>query len=491
MYKPAGGTNGGRLQLVSSGGILNIGNIKNSIAGPGDAAYAYPCVEPLLRIDGDGKFQPWLAEKFEIAPDSSSITLYLRKGIKFHDGTDFNAEAVKYVLEVAIANPLYTNAHSFETPIIVDDYTVKLNFIDGKWNWDGAKGLATWWGMFMFSPKFLQENDDEALKLGAVGTGPFILKEYQRDQKLVYDRNPDYWRGAPYLDGIDYQIIPDATTQLLSYEAGEVDYIGTQLKDIDRLKGKGFTIIESQDACYAYCLIPASADPASPVADVRVRQAIQYAIDQELIIEGITYGYGHTVQQEFGIAPYADPSVVGYPYDVDKAKQLLKEAGYEDGFKLNLWMNDAVPMDAPLALQDMLAKVGIEISFQKVSTIQFGAMIQAGGSGWDGLLYSYAFPGKTIDPGFTASLYMNQGAWPSTLKPQEISDLMAKGSVEPDQDKRIAIYQQISKMMTEKYCLHPYLYLSGSFTSASPSIKGYTIGKYTEFFNWTFAYYDK
>jgi peptide/nickel transport system substrate-binding protein len=491
LAKPEGGKKGGRLQLVSAGGILNIGNIKNSIAGPGDAAYAFPSVEPLLLLDADGNFHPWLAEKFEIAKDFSSLTLYLHKGIKYHDGTDFNAQSVKFVLDIAIANPLYTQGHCFETPVIIDDYTIKLSFKDGKWNWDGAKGLATWWGMLMFSPKYLQDNNDEALKLGAVGTGPFILKQYIRDQKLIYDKNPNYWRGEPYFDGIDYQIIPDATTSLLSYEAGEVSYIAVQLKDVNRLKGKGFSIIESQDMCFTYCLIPASNNPTDPVANIKVRQAIQYAIDQDSLIAGITYGYGHTAQQEFALDPYKDPTVVGYPFNLTKAKELMAQAGYDKGLALNLWMNDAVPMDAPLALQDMLSKIGITINFKKVSIIQFGAMIQKGGPGWDGLLYSYAFPGKTIDPGFTASLYMNEGAWPSTLKPQEIKDLIAQGAIEPDQTKRIAIYKQISKLMTETYCLHPYCYLSGSFTSASPTLKGYTIGQYKEFFVWTFAYFDK
>jgi peptide/nickel transport system substrate-binding protein len=487
LAKPSGGKSGGRLRLVSAGNILNIGNIKNAIAGPGDAAYAWPCCEPLIRWDGSS-FQPWLAEKYEIASDYSSFTFYLRKGVKFHDGTPFNAEAVKTVLDIAIASPIYSQGHCFETPVIIDDYTIKVAFKDGKWNWDGAKGLATWWGMLMFSPRFLESNSDEELKLGAVGTGPFILKEYLRDQKLIYDKNPDYWRGEPYFDGIDYDIIPNSSTQLLAFEAGEVDYIGVQLKDINRLTAKGYNIITSEDACFNYCLLPDSANPESPLANLKVRQAVQYAIDQSAIIEGITYGYGKPAQQEFALDPYRDPTVVGYPYDPDKAKELLKEAGYDQGLNLNMWMNEAVPMDAPLALQDMLNKVGITITFKKVSIIQFGAMIQAGGSGWDGFIYTYAFPGKTIDPGFTANLYMNTGAWPSTLKPPEIKALIDQGAVEPDIAKRTAIYQQVSRMMTEQ-CLRQYVYLSGSYTTVNPKLAGYTMGQYTQFFDWTYAYF--
>jgi len=491
LAKPPGGIDGGRLQLVAAGTILNIGDIIDQVAGPGDAAYAFPVVEPLLRLDGNGNFQPWLAEDFEIAEDFSSITLYLRHGVKFHDGTDFNADAVKYIIDVARANPVYTNAWSLETPVIIDDFTVRLDFKDGKWNWDGAKGIATWWGEMMFSPKSLQDhaNDPDWLKIHAVGTGPFILTEFLRDQKLVYQRNPDYWRGVPYLEGIDYQIIPDATTQLLAYKAGEVHMIGVQLKDVDRLQSEGFSIIQSEDMLFNYALIPSSNNPDSPMADVRVRQAIQHAINQQAIIDGITYGYGNLSQQEFCIPPYSDPDTVGYPYNVQAAKDLLALAGFPDGIEISLTFNEFIPMDVPLALQDMFAEAGITLVFNKVSIIQFGAIINQ--TGWEGLLYSYAFPGKTIDPGFTAGLYLGQpGTWVSTVKPPEIQALIAEGAVEPDNTKRIGIFQEVSKMMTEQ-CLHQYVYWQGGFSSITPFLKGYTIGQYKEFFAYTFSYLDE
>ena len=491
LAKPPGGIDGGRLQLVAAGTILNIGDIIDQVAGPGDAAYAFPVVEPLLRLDGDGNFQPWLAERFEIAADFSSITLWLRHGVKFTDGTDFNAAAVKYVIDVARANPVYTNAWSLESPVIINDYQVRIDFKDGQWNWDGAKGLATWWGEMMFSPKSLQDhaNDPDWLKINCIGTGPFILTEFQRDQKLVYQRNPNYWRGVPYLEGIDYQIIPDATTQLLAYKAGEVDMIGVQLKDVDRLKSEGFSIIQSEDMLFNYALIPSSNNPDSPLADVRIRQAIQYAINQQAIIDGITYGYGKPAQQEFCIAPYMDPNTVGYPYNVQAAKDLLTLAGHPDGIDITLTFNEFIPMDVPLALQDMFADAGIHLTFNKVSIIQFGAIIMS--TGWEGLLYSYAFPGKTIDPGFTAGLYLGQpGTWISTAKPPEIQALIAEGAVEPDNTKRIAIFQEVSKMMTEQ-CLHQYVYYQGGFSSITPFLKGYTIGQYKEFFAYTFAYFDR
>jgi peptide/nickel transport system substrate-binding protein len=487
LARPEGGISGGRLELMSAGNILNIGNIKEQ-AGPMDAMYSAPCVETLVILDADGNFQPWLAESFEIADDYSSFTFYLREGINFTDGTPFNAEAVKYVMDVCIANQNYDQGRAIESPVIIDDYTVKIPFKDGVWDWGAARGFATWWGMYMFSPKFLAENDDDYLKWHAVGTGPFILKEYIRDQKLIYDKNPDYWRGEPYLDGLDYEIIPDATTQLLAYKAGEVHFLGIQLKDIDRLKSEGFEIIESEDLVLGTMLIPSSAHPDSPLSDIRVRQAVQYAIDQESLIAGITYGYGHPCQQEYPLEPYNDPDTIGYPYDPQKARDLLAEAGIgPEGVTFDLWFVEGGSMDGPLALKDMFEQVGIHLNINTISYPE--SFNQIFGAGWDGFMYGAAWAGRTMDPDFTAWLYMTPGMWDSNLHPEEIRALMAQGKTEPDQTKRVAIYQEISRMMTEQ-CLHQYLYWAGSYSSKSPFVKGYTGGQYKEWFPWTFAYFD-
>ncbi len=486
LARPAGGKSGGRLQLVTAGGILNLSDISGG-AGPNDAGYAFPCVEPLLRLDGNSELQPWLAEKFEVAKDFSSITLYLRKGVKFHDGTDFNADAVKYNLDIAIASTTYTQAHALESPVIIDDYTVKLNFKDGQWNWDAAKGLAFWWGMLMYSPTAGRTHDSDWLKTHAVGTGPFILKEYVRDQKCIYDKNPDYWRGEPYLDGIDINIIPDPTTQLLSYKAGELHTVAVQLKDVDGLKAEGYDIIQTEDFVSNFVLVPSSQDANSPLSNIKVRQAIQYAIDQDAIIQGISYGYGKTSQQIFCLPPYKDDAVTGYPYDPVKAKQLLAEAGVTD-LQITLTYNEFSVAEIPLALKDMLAQVGITVNLNKVSSIQSGDMIFT--SGWDGYLLSFTMPGKTVDPGFTAGMYITQGGWVSFAKPADIADAINKAAVEPDAAKRTAMYKAISKTMTDQ-CLFQYLYYVGSFTSTSPILKGYTVGQYKEFYAYTFAWLDE
>ena len=485
LAKPAGGVNGGRIQFAVAGAVLNLSDISGG-AGPSDAGYVFPVVEPLLRLDGNSVLQPWLAERFTIADDFSSMTLYLRHGVKFHDGTDFTADAVKWNLDIAAASTVYTQMHALESPVIIDDYTVRLDFKDGVWNWDAAKGLAYWWGALMYSPTAARTHDSDWLKTHVVGTGPFMLREYTRDQKAAYDAFPDYWRGEPYVDGIDINIIPDATTQLLAYKAGELDTIGVQLKDVDRLMAEGFDIIQSEDAIFNYALIPSSADPNSPLNNLLVRQAVQHAIDKDALIEGITYGYGKATNQIFAIAPYNNPEVVGYDYDPVEARRLLALAGYEDGLELTLTYNEFGVQEIPLALQDMFADVGITLNLNKLSYLVTAAMIFT--NGWDGFLMSFTFPGKTIDPGFTAGMYITQSGWVSFLKPADIAAVINEAATEPDAASRTAMYQDISQMITDQ-CLFQFLYYVGGFTSITPFVTGYTIGQYKEFYAWTYAYF--
>jgi peptide/nickel transport system substrate-binding protein len=471
---------------VSGGNILNIGNIKEQ-AGPTDAAYSAPVVETLVILDKNGNYQPWLAHSWDIADDYSSLTFYLREGINFTDGTPFNADAVKYIIDIAIATPYYDYGHHFDTPVIIDDYTIKVPFKDGQWNWDGFKGLGYWWGFYMFSPKFLAENDDDYLKWHAVGTGPFILKEYIRDQKLIYEKNPDYWRGEPYLDGLEYEVIPDQTTQLLAFKSGEVHFVGLQLKDVDRMKADGFDIIESEDLVLGSCLIPSSADPNSPLADIKVRQAVQYAIDQEGLIEGLTYGYGHPCQQLYPLEPWTASDVVGYPYDPVKAKQLLADAGVgPEGLDLNAWVVEG-STDLPLAVKDMLEQVGIHLNINVISYLQSSSLIFGGG--WDGFMFGAQWVGYSMDPAFSPWMFFSPGMWTSIYKDPDVQALMAQGTSEPDPNNRIAIYQEMDRICTDN-CYFQYFYWSGTFSSKSPFVKGYTGGQFKEFFVWTFAYYD-
>jgi peptide/nickel transport system substrate-binding protein len=501
LAKPAGGKEGGRLQLQAGVDINNIGD-PTGTAGPSDAAFSFPVVEPLVIIDKNNNLAPWLAEEILPAADHSSLTLKLRKGISFTDGTPFNAEAAKYNIDNGITSKMWPNMKKVKECVIVDEYTIRLDFVDGKWDWTAVKSLAGFWSVMMFSPTYLKNHTAEEKMTTVVGTGPFILTGYTRGQKLTYDRNDNYWRGKPYLAGIDYNIIPDATVALLAYKAGSLDaMIGVQAKDAKGLLDAGFKLAETTDMVFNMCVLPSSRNPDSPLADLRVRQAFEYALDKQELVDALTYGYGKATNQLFCLPPYMDPTVVGYPHDVAKAKALLTDAGLPTGLTTTLYYVNGMPTDLPLAMQGQVAEAGITLNLEGVDYIKFVNMIQ-GGEGWEGYMFVYGFPGTTVDPAATlgnGALNAVRGAdgkwapttWISCDQPQELCDIFEKSNQEIDPAKRAILIQSISKKMTDTYCQWTYMYYSPGLTSLSSKLHGYTAGQYTEFQPYTFAWKDQ
>ena len=499
LAKPAGGKEGGRLQMQAGVNINNIGD-PTGTAGPSDAAFSFPCVEPLVIIDKNNNIQPWLAEEILPAADGSSLTLKLRQGIYFSDGAPFNADAAKVNIDNGINSAMWPNMKKVKECVVVDEYTIRLNFVDGKWDWTAVKSLAGFWSVMMFSPKFLAEYDAQYKMTHVVGTGPFILTEYVRDQRLSYDRNDNYWRGKPYLDGIDYNIIADPTVALLAYKAGDLDMLGVQAKDAQGLIDEGFVITTSTDMVFNMCVLPSSANPDSPTADVRVRRAFEYSLDKQELVDALTYGYGVATNQLFCLPPYMDPTTVGYPHDVAKAKALLTEAGYPNGLTTTLYYVDGMPNDLPLAMQGQLAEAGITLNLEAVGYIKFVAMIQ-GGEGWEGYMFVYGFPGTTVDPASTLgngclNAVKKDGVWTNTTwlsceQPVEVLEIFAQSNQETDPVKRTKLIQSISKKLVDDYCQWSYMYYVPGLTSIAPYLKGYTLGQYSEFQAYTFAWLDK
>lgn len=470
------GVYGGRLHLVGPMNIANIGD-PNQNSNPTDATYTAVACESLLRYDGQGNLSPWLARKYEIAEDGSSITFYLREGIFFQDYTPFNAEAVKYNLDIQLTTAPWPDMDPYEKCEVIDEYTVKLTFKNGVFSWPAVKSLAGSFSCMMFSPTYLKNNTPDYKRTHVVGTGPFMLTEFKRDEYLKFDRWDGYWRGKPFLDGIDYKIISDANTQLIAFRAGEIDTLSVNPKDRASLEADGFTVVE-MPAIFVnpLCLIPSSANPESPLADIRVRRACEYAINKQALLDTIGYGLGNICNQLFPENdPCHNPDVVGYPYDPDKAVQLLKEAGYETGLKLKFYQVDFLPMDFPQAIQQMWKDVGIEMEIVRISILQINDMVSGpNAKGWDGWFYSYAMAGPGIDPA-QALMYgpVSNGAfWISCEQPDELTRLAKAAAAELNAENRIKIYQEISKKMIDDYAQWLFLYYSVGLVSVSPRIKG-------------------
>lgn len=488
--KPDGGVYGGRLRLVGSGNVGNMGN-PNEISNPTDAGYSFPAMEPLITRDESGNFLPWLAKGWDIAEDGTSITFYLQECVDFHDGTHFDAEAVKINVDIQITTPAWQNLKMVKKCEVIDEYTVKF-YLDA-WDWTMMNSLTGFWSCMMFSPTALQNETAEYLRSHPVGTGPFKLAAYDRDMYIKYDRNDNYWRGKPYLDGVDFIFIPDPTTQLLAFKSEEIDTAGIQAQDLEDIEAQGFPILSSKG--WIIGLYPDSNTATSPLADIRVRRAISHAIDKQELADGLGYGYSRPCEQVFLRESGGwSPDVIGYPFDVAKAKELLTEAGYPDGFKAKFLMVDVMTLDAPIAIQDMLKKnINVELEFDRVSMAQLSFQI-ATPPGWEGFAFGASPEMTGSDPGnvLVNGTLNNNTTWVGMWQPPDLLDMAKQAASEIDPDRRMQIYQEISKKQIDEYCQCINLYDLTFFSSVNPRVKGHTMGQYGfGAFAYTFAWLEE
>jgi peptide/nickel transport system substrate-binding protein len=500
LAKPEGGQDGGRLQLSTNANIANIGDPAQT-AGPGDAAISFLVVEPLLLVDKNGVLQPWLAESYIIADDGSSITLNLRHGVEYTDGTPFNADVAKFNVDAGINSLQWPNMKKFSECVKLDDYTVRLDFVGGKWDWVAAKSLGTFWSAMMWNPTSLNKETADWKTTHVIGTGPFIQTGYEPNLKVTFDANPNYWRGKPYLAGVDISVITDSNVNLMAFKSGQLDMAGIQTQDAQGVMDEGFTILTTTDMVFNMCLLPSSGNPDSILKDINLRRAVESAIDKQQIVDAFTYGYGVATNQGFCLEPYKDPTTIGYPYDLTKVTEYLTVAGHPEGFTTSLYMVEGGPDDVPMAIKGMLAEVNITLEITKIGYLQLVQMIGGGGTGWDGYIWMFGFPGATVDP---ASTLINGPlnaihpaddptgwmvtTWISCEQPKELNDLAEQGSQESDAVKRIPIYQELSRLTTDKYCQWSYLYYVPGLTSFSKRLNGGSFGKYSEFLWYTFAW---
>lgn len=301
-------TYGGTVKIISLYNAVNLG-LPSEPTNISDLALASPAIETLLNLDRKGNPVPWLATDWKIAKDAKSITLTLRKGVKFHDGTDFNAEAVKYVLDL-FRHSTKPDLSSITSIDIINNHTVRLNL--SRFESHLLTSLAVTPGMIP-SPTYLKTHEKSESMLTPVGTGPFKLAEHKQNNVLRYTKFPGYWqKGKPLLDGIEFIFISHPVTALMSFKAEEADiFSGLLPKDSVDLLASGQFIVDKVPVA-VYGLAPDGANPKSPFFDIRVRRAIEHAIDKERLVKTTFYDvYGAANQIAYSGSLNYNPSVKG------------------------------------------------------------------------------------------------------------------------------------------------------------------------------------
>jgi len=409
---------------------------------------ASPALESLISLQKDGTAVPILATSWDIDPAAKTMVFHLRKGVKFHDGTDFNARAVKWNYDLILAAKKAPNIASVD---VIDDYTVRINLkVYQNTDFTGMSG-----GQFQVtSPTSFEKNGIDYARTHPVGTGPFKFVEYQRDSKLTYARNENYWDpNLPYVDGVEYYVVSEETIRKLLFKRGDVHMIRASTTIAQELQKEGHAQIT--EAGGTFVLVPDSANEASPFANIKVREAVSYAIDRAAIAEGLGAGLMVPAYQVYPGNPVAAvPNLPKTEFDKAKAKQLLAEAGYPTGFKTSIHtFVRVVNRDFITAIAKMLSDVGIQ------TTPDFpepGKYEEYRSQGWSNSLLAHALVGVT-NPNTIYSQYFPESniTFPSLKRPDGFYDLVNASLTSPTLDP--VKVQAVFKLMADNFMVIPYV----------------------------------
>lgn len=329
--------------------------------------YWMPVYDTLLVQAPDGTIEPNMATDWSYNDDATVLTLTLRDDIEFTDGEPFDAAAVQANLEYLrdSAGQNSYMAASIERFEIVSDTEIELHLSEpdpGLVDYLGVVGGA------MASPASLGSGDPATT---AVGSGPYVLASATPGSEYVYERNEEYWNpdDFPY-DEIVIKPISDPTARLNALKSGQADVGLVQPTNVAEVEspGSGLTVERHSLNWHGLIIGDRGGEMVEPLGDVRVRQAINHAFDKQAILDNLTRGEGEVTSQTFNVD---SPAYIGeldtaYEFDLDRAEELMAEAGYEDGFSVTMPDFATQPQIAPI-IDQQLSEIGIDITFEKVA----------------------------------------------------------------------------------------------------------------------------
>jgi peptide/nickel transport system substrate-binding protein len=462
---------GGTLTAAIDSDIANLDPLKSNLAV--DRRIHYNLYDSLVSIDDKLQFQPALAESWDTS-DPKVVVFKLRKGVKFHDGTEFNAEAVKFNIQRILddkSSPRNSELASVASVEVVDPSTVKLNL---KEPFAPLFALLVDRAGMIVSPAAAQKGgaDFTRAPIGG-GTGPFKFVEWRKDERIVLERNPDYWRkdkdgGAlPYLDRVVFRPIANEETRLANLKTGEIDLNQiAPAKDVEAIK-KDSTLIYRQLPSFARggIWLNTATEPFNTKA---LRQALAYGVDRDEVVKTVFYDL-----QVAGTGPVAPPhigydkSFKLYTYDQAKAKQKLAEGGRPAGYSFKLGITAGSPQQQLYGelLKDQLSKVGIQVElvqqeFTKLVSDTQAGNFQASLIGWSGRID----PDADMFPHFTCGGTFNYGKYCNP----EVDKALQEGRSTFDIEKRKAAYQQANRLITDD---SPYIFMTNGIATQVSSTK--------------------
>ena len=437
-------------------------------------------VETLFAFDQDMNLVPELATGYEMASDKEWI-IKLREGVEFHDGTPLNADAVIYSLHRVMDDPNNKWHDRFDFVDSVDaqdDHTIKITTKEVY-----APTLAALADVRIASIVSPAATD---LEHHPVGTGPFKFVSYEPDVKLVLEKNENYWKGPVKADRATVSYISQPETRALMLEGGEADIVwALPAQWYETIDDAPSTKVVSKDTMRTYFMFVNTAKP--PLDKVEVRQAISYAIDREELVDSALEGVAGTPAKGFWSSNYpwsVNDEIEGYPYNPERAKELLESAGLTwdgqawlyDGqpFELVIKTYTSRPANKPSAelVASQLEKIGIKAS---ITTLEGAAITSDMSKGdYDLALYAYGTATSGDPDYFVSQQFLSSGTEAGYTRYSGIDDMILKGRSTLDENERMKIYKQIQERVLQD-CPEIFLFYDRMMVGVSDKVEGFEI----------------
>lgn len=437
----------------------------------------------LVRFDYySNEIRPNLAKNWEVSNNNQTFIFHLRPGVKFHNGRELTAADVKYsfdrLYDPATASPgtwVYDMIVGTEQALngksddlagvqVLDDYTVsfELKYPFGLF----LTHLTLPYGLIV--PREEVERWGDRFSQNPVGTGPWKFVEWRHDERLVLEANEDYWEGRPYLDKVVYRVIPHALTRIAEFEAGNLDYTAVPQEELKRwTNNPEWQPYLHQMAELSTYYLALNSD-FEPLNQPRIRKAIALALDSEQITRALFPQY---IPADDAI-PAGMPgglSQTGPGYDPEKAKELMAEAGYPDGFAMEIWTSSGEnSVRVGGVLQALLKRVGIEVRLVKNDWSVFFATVKKGKAP----AYYLSWWADYADPyNFLDALYASEGSrinYKNAIIDKMLEEMARTTSVEA----RVEISKKIIEVARQQGDPYVWLFHTSSTTVKQPWIKG-------------------
>ena len=415
--------------------------------------------EGLVKTSPEGEMVPAVADEVTVSEDASVYTFHLRDGVKFHNGENVTMQDVLSSVQRAVDADLagYKAIESFAAK---DDSTLEIVL----------KAPDT--GFLAYMTTAIVPEKAQDLALNPIGTGPFAFAEYAEQDHITLKKFADYWGTPAHLDQVTIKMISGSAEQLIAFQAGSIDGFEGAAGITEQLD-KSQVVEHVRNSNSVQVLVLNNAE--KPFDDVRVRQALCYAVDQQQIIDFVNYGYG--VKAGNPVIPglkkyYNDETTEAYPKDNEKAKQLLKEAGYENGFKFTISVPSVyqVHVDTAQVLVNQLAEIGVTAEIQLVDWATWKEKVYANRQ-YEATIIS--FDGSIAYPTAFLARYVSDAEKNlANFNSSEFDEVYQAALAEVDDEKKVELFKQAQKIISDE-AAGVYIQDIGSINIYKPGFDGF------------------